>query len=184
MGKHLGSWRWGVLALLVGLAACSGRESTSVTPPSVTKGPEPPATTPSSVDIGGSASLGVIAFATVTVTLASDNSELATTTTTASGDYTVNLPANVGPVLVEISPAGNGQSTYLCDYPGGCPAPSNGGAKVDFGQTVPYTSTLSAAVVDSSQASGLNVNPFTTAVVKRAIQLGGLTVANTNQANQ
>jgi len=54
---------------------------------------------------------------------------------------------------------------------------------ISFGSNVPFDLTLSAATTDSIRANEVSVNPITTAVVARAVELGGITDVNLRQAN-
>ena len=158
------------IVLLI-LSSCGGGGSA---------GPE----TPPGNDLSGNAGLGIIIGGVVTVQDAG-GTRVATSITDNLGNYgPVSLPPDdPGPFVIEISPAGNGSSSYVCDFPAGCPDPANVAGKIAFGATVAYTTTLSAVAANASQVNTANINPLTTAIRERAQTLGGITTANMNQAN-
>ncbi|MFT6432123.1 MAG: hypothetical protein ACJAVI_000158, partial [Candidatus Azotimanducaceae bacterium] len=134
--------------------------------------------------ITGTGLLGIISGGIVTALVPSDRSVLAEDITQADGSFSLELPlTQTGPVLIEITPAIDGSSTFLCDFPTGCPDPNNTGALITFGDNVPYISTLSAATANARDINDVNINPITSAIVARSVELGGVTEANLAQAN-
>ena len=133
------------------------------------------------LEISGIAVLGPIAGAQVVV-FDEDDELLGTDISGIDGRYgPIVLPNDhTGLLRVEVRPLAD--STFICDYTGGC---ANGDNWIAFGGLVPYRSTL-MAVVDSTDipaVEDVNVTPFTTAMVARLEALGGLTLDNFRQAN-
>jgi len=55
-----------------------------------------------------------------------DRAVLAESVTQVDGTFDLDISlSHEGPVLIEITPANDGSSTFLCDFPGGCPDPDN-----------------------------------------------------------
>ena len=127
----------------------------------------------------GNGQLGVIKGALVFV---KDDGgvELATSVTDSEGNYgPVMLSSWVtSPLLIEISPATDGSSVFVCDFAPGCPDPNDTAKTIAFGADVPFTATLSAVTSELKDVNTANLNPLTTAVRMRAEALGGLTTAN------
>ena len=164
----------------IGLVGCGGggSEGPFGTDPLLD---DPPATSRS---LEGSGLLGIISGGIVSAISPSDQSVIANAVTSEDGSFNLDIPvAHTGPIIIEITPATDGTSFFLCDYPAGCTDPADANNLIPFGDNVPYNSTLSAAASDASNVNRINVNPITTAVVARAVALGGVTVANLAQAN-
>ena len=139
---------------------------------------------PGLTTVTGSGLLGIISGGIVTALEPDDRAVLAESVTQVDGTFDLDISlSHEGPVLIEITPANDGSSTFLCDFPGGCPDPDNPGVLISFGSNVPFDLTLSAATTDSIRANEVSVNPITTAVVARAVELGGITDVNLRQAN-
>ncbi len=151
------------------LSACGGGGggggSSSDVPPLA------PAPSPA-VELSGTALLGTISNGIVTIWNI-DGIVLAESVTNDTGSYgPVVLPtSHTGPVVVEITPALDGSSFFVCDFPSGCPSPIDD-SYFPFGDHVPYTTTLSAVLPDISNVNTANVNPITTAIRARAETLG------------
>jgi len=140
---------------------------------------------PTLTNVSGSGLLGTISGGIVTALTPNDRAVLAEGVTQVDGTFNLDIPlSHNGPVLIEIAPANDGSSTFLCDYPGGCPDPDNPGVLISFGGNVPFDATLSAAITDSIRSNDVNINPITTAVVARAAELGGITDVNLRRANR
>ena len=139
---------------------------------------------PGLTTVTGSGLLGIISGGIVTALTPNDRAVLAESVTQVDGTFDLDISlSHEGPILIEITPASDGSSTFLCDFPGGCPDPDNPGVLISFGSNVPFDLTLSAATTDSIRANEVSVNPITTAVVARAVELGGITDVNLRQAN-
>ena len=91
---------------------------------------------------------------------------------------------HTGPLRINVGPNDEETSRYLCDLLDGCM--DRDGTRAAFGETLPLSASLSAAISSTSSESPdtVNITPFTTAAVERAITLGGLTAANIDQANR
>ena len=171
------------LALLTG--ACGGGSGPTPTPPT-----EPPTPAPATIKSpSGRAALGLITAGEVRfLAIAADGgeTELAVATTGDDGRFEEREveTRHTGPLRINVGPDDAATSRYLCDLLDGCV--DREGTRAAFGETLPLTATLSAAVSSSSSESPdpVNITPFTTAAVERAITLGGLTAANIDQANR
>ncbi len=132
----------------------------------------PPPIEPAGSSLSGNSQLGNIIGGIVTI-LDIEGNLLATSTTDNDGNYgPVTIPStHSGPIIVEITPAGDGSSFFVCDFPLGCPDPAGTGT-IPFGDLVPYTATLSAVLPDESSVNAANVNAITTAIRARAEMLG------------
>lgn len=174
-----------MLALLA--AACGGGGSTPAPPPAP---PPPPPPAPTTIDVpAGRAALGLISAGEVRfLAIATDGeeTELAVAATGDDGRFAEREveTEHTGPLRINVGPNDEGTSRYLCDLLDGCVGED--GVRADFGETLPLSSTLSAAVSSASSETPdpVNITPFTTAAVERAITLGGLTAANIDQANR
>ena len=171
------------LAMLAG--ACGGGSSPA--PP-----PAPPTPLPSAASIvipPGRAALGLISEGEVrflAIAAGGEETELAVAATGDDGrfaDREVETD-HTGPLRINVGPNDEGTSRYLCDLLDGCEGED--GAHAEFGETLPLSASLSAAVSSTSSEppDTVNITPFTTAAVERAITLGGLTAANIDQANR
>lgn len=132
----------------------------------------------------GTGMLGIIRNAVVTVTgIDGVNTVLGTGTTDTNGQYgPIMIPETyTGPLRITLSPAADGSSTFICDFQAGCPLPSGG--QVSFGEEVPFDLSLEA-VAPTQNTSIVNITPFTHSATMRVDQLGTLSAANVNQANQ
>jgi hypothetical protein len=137
-----------------------------------------------SVSVSGSGLLGIISGGIVTAFTPNDRVVLAESVTQVDGTFDLDISLlHKGPILIEITPSADGSSTFLCDFPGGCPNPDNADALISFGGNVPFDLTLSSAITDIIRANDVSINPITTAVVARAAELGGITEVNLGQAN-
>ncbi|MDE0451649.1 MAG: S41 family peptidase [Gammaproteobacteria bacterium] len=173
------------LSVLAG--ACGGGGSGPTTPPAPPPAPPPP--TPATIDIpAGRVALGLVSAGEVRfLAIAADGeeSELALSETGDDGRFAEREVEtdHTGPLRIGVAPNDEETSRYICDLLDGCM--DRDGARADFGETLPLTATLSAAVSSASESSGtINITPFTTAAVERAIELGGLTSTNIDQADQ
>jgi hypothetical protein len=152
-----------VSAVLVSgiVAACGGGSSTSATstsapttstPVTSSPGASTPGTASSSTTISGSAIKGPVANGTVTIRNAATGAVLATTTTNATGAYSVSVPYS-GDVIVEVS----------------------GGTYTD--EATNATTALSAPMKVVLAANGSNVTgvvtPLTTMAYTNAFATGG-----------
>lgn len=156
------------LALVFGLAGCSGGGGGSDREQGTTT-------------LNGSVVKGPISNAQVRVLDAAGTEVAAAANlTNDSGAFSVALPQSAqGPFMLEVTPATDGSTAVLCDFPNGC----NG---TPFGQTAPFSGQLRALIASdvTAQASmSVNITPFTDAVVARALALGDMTDANLSQAN-
>ncbi len=174
MLKRIPAFRLACLPLILLIGACGGGGNGN-------NAPEPPP--PTGIDLQGNGQLGIIVGGVVSIQNI-NGVELISTVTDEAGDYgPVTLPAShTGPVIIEITPANDGSSFYVCDFPAGCPHPEDGSI-VAFGGQVPYTSTLSAVLPDESSINTANINPITTAIRARAESLG-LSAETINQADR
>ena len=171
------------LALLTG--ACGGGSGPTPTPPA-----EPPAPAPTTIKLpSGRAALGLISAGEVRfLAIAADaaGTELTVATTDDDGRFEEREveTRHSGPLRINVGPDDAATSRFLCDLLDGCM--DREGAHAAFGETLPLSATLSAAVSSSSSESPapVNITPFTNAAVERAITLGGLTAANIDQANR
>ena len=188
MERARASPNWTLPIILSVLAtACGGGGSGPTTPPAPPPTPPPPA--PATIDIpAGRAALGLVSAGDVRVlaiATGGDESELAAAETGDDGRFAEREVEtdHTGPLRINVGPNEEGTSRYLCDLQDGCV--DRDGVRADFGETLPLSTTLSAAVSSASEASGtINITPFTTAAVERAVTLGGLTSANIDQANR
>ncbi len=174
-----------MLALLAG--ACGGGGSSPAPPPAP---PPPPPPAPTTIDVpAGRAALGPISAGEVrflAVATGGEETELAVAATGDDGRFAQREveTEHTGPLRINVGPNDEGTSRYLCDLLDGCVDAD--GVRAEFGETLPLSSTLSAAVPSTSSDTPdpVNVTPFTTAAVERAIVLGGLTAANINEAKR
>ncbi|MCY3818466.1 MAG: S41 family peptidase [Gammaproteobacteria bacterium] len=181
------SLRWILPIVLSALAgACGGGGSSPAPPPPP---PEPPPPPPATIDVpAGRAALGLVSAGDVRVlaiATGGEESELAAAETGDDGRFAEREveTEHTGPLRINVGPNEEGTSRYLCDLQSGCV--DRDGVQADFGETLPLSTTLSAAVSSASEASGtINITPFTTAAVERAIELGGLTSTNIDQADR
>ena len=119
-----------VLSAVILLNACSGGGGGSapeipLTPPPITSTPPPVnSVPPAEVEISGNAHLGKIINGIVTI-LDISGIVLANSVTDNSGNYgPVTLPAShTGPIVIEITPAIDGSSFFICDFPSSCCSP-------------------------------------------------------------
>jgi K319L-like, PKD domain len=145
-----------------------------------------PVVPPAPQQLSGGASLGLIQAAIVTV-IGSQGEVLATGLTDALGQFgPIDIPGDyIGPLLIEISPAQGGESTWICDYYQGCQSDAG---LVDFGAQVPFDVTLKAVVASVEQQqqddSPVYVSLLSHLAVERAQALGGLTAENIQRANR
>ena len=175
------------LALTLLAGACGGGSSP---PPPAPPPPAPPPPGPTTIDTPpGRAALGLISSADVRIlAIATDGeeTELAAVQTGEDGRFASQEveTEHTGPRRINVGPNEEETSRYLCDLLDGCV--DEDGVRADFGETLLLSVTLSAAVPSTSAESPetVNITPFTTAAVERAIELGGLTTANINQANR
>ncbi len=175
---------WILPIVLAALAGACGGGGSSPAPP-----PEPPPPPPATIDIpAGRAALGLVSAGDVRVlaiATGGEESELAAAETGDDGRFAEREveSEHTGPLRINVAPNEEGTSRYLCDLQDGCV--DRDGVQADFGDTLPLSTTLSAAVSSASEASGtINITPFTTAAVERAIALGGLTSTNIDQADR
>ena len=140
------------------------------------------------IDIpAGRAALGLVTAGEVRVlAIAADGaeSELAQAATNASGRFAEREVESdhTGPLRINVGPSDAETSRYLCDLLDGCVDRND--ARAAFGEALPLSATLSAALSSESESGTVNITPFTTAAVQRAITLGGLTAANIEQADR
>ena len=180
--------RWILPILLSALAgACGGGGSGPTTPPAPPPTPAPPP--PTTIDIpAGRAALGLVSAGDVrilAIATGGDESELAAAETGDDGRFAEREieTDHTGPLRINVGPNEDGTSRYLCDLLDGCE--DRDGARAAFGETLPLSATLSVALSSPSEAPDtVNITPFTTAAVERAITLGGLTSTNIDQANR
>ena len=173
------------LAMLAG--ACGGGSSPA--PPPTPPAPPPPPE-PATINIPpGRAALGLISAGEVrflAIAAGGDETELAVAATGDDGRFADREveTSHTGPLRINVGPNDEGTSRYLCDLLDGCEGQD--GARADFGDTLPLSASLSAAISSTSSETPdtVNITPFTTAAVERAITLGGLTAANIDQANR
>lgn len=172
-----------IVSMLAG--ACGG--GSSPTPPPTPPAPPPPA--PTTIDIpAGRAALGLVSEGEVrffAIAAGGEENELAVAETGDDGRFAEREVEtdHTGPLRINVGPNDGGTSRYLCDLLDGCVDRDD--ARAAFGETLPLSATLSAAVSSASEASGtINITPFTTAAVERATTLGGLTAANIDRANR
>ncbi len=167
------------------LAGACGGGSSSTPPP----GPLPAA--PATIDIpAGRAALGLVSAGDVRFfAIAPDarETELASAQTGDDGRFAAREVEtdHDGPLRINVGPNDEGTSRYLCDLLDGCI--DENGVRADFGERLSLSSTLSVAVSSVSSNTppdAVNITPFTTAAVARAITLGGLTAANIDRANR
>ena len=174
-----------ILALLAG--ACGGGGSSPAPPPTP---PPPPPPAPTTIDVpAGRAALGLISAGEVrflAVATDGEETELAVAATGDDGRFAEREveTEHTGPLRVNVGPNDEGTSRYLCDLLDGCA--DTDGARAEFGETLSLQSTLSVAVSSTSSDTPdpVNITPFTTAAVERAITLGGLTATNINEAKR
>lgn len=179
--------RWVLTTILSVLAgACGGGSSPSPpTPP-----PQPPPPPPTTIDIpAGRVALGLVSAGEVRfLAIAADGeeTELAAARTGDDGRFAEREVEtdHTGPLRINVEPNDEGTSRYLCDLLDGCAGED--GVRADFGETLPLSSTLAVAIasVSSDTPDPINITPFTTAAVERAIALGGLTAANIDEAKR
>ncbi len=184
-GAPLGAALPLTLAVLVG--ACGGGSSPAPPP---APAPPPPPPDPASIAIPpGRAALGLISTGEVrflAIATGGEETELAVAATGDDGRFADREveTSHTGPLRINVGPNDEGTSRYLCDLLDGCM--DRDGSRADFGETLPLSASLSAAVSSTSSEppDTVNITPFTTAAVERAITLGGLTAANIDQANR
>ncbi len=182
-----------VLPLILALSAvaCGGGGSGPFPPPPAPP-PAPPPPPPAAATIetpGGRAALGLISTGEVRLLgIATDGEEtefvVAQTGDDGRFDGREVETDHTGPLRINVGPNDEETSRYLCDLLDGCAAKD--GTRVDFGQRLALSASLSAAVSSTSSETPdpVNITPFTTAAVERAIVLGGLTASNIDQANR
>ena len=178
---------WVLPITLSVLAGACGGGSGPTTPPAPPPAPPPP--TPATIDIpAGRVALGLVSAGEarfLAIAADGEESELSLAETGDDGRFAEREVEtdHTGPLRINVAPNDEGTSRYLCDLLDGCM--DRDGARADFGETLPLTATLSAAVSSASESSGtVNITPFTTAAVERAIELGGLTSTNIDQADR
>lgn len=174
-----------ILSLLAG--ACGG--GSSPTPPSTPPAPPPPPPPPTTIDIpAGRSALGLVSAGEVrflAIAAGGEENELAVAETGDDGRFAEREVEtdHTGPLRINVEPNDEGTSRYLCDLLDGCI--DRDGMQAAFGETLPLSATLSAAVSSASGSpSTINITPFTTAAVERTITLGGFTAANIDRANR
>lgn len=86
-----------------------------------------------------------------------------------------------GPLRFEIAPNPDAPAHYVCDRFAGC---KGEGGDFAFAEAVPFRIVLAAVIPTADVAHSVNVTPFTTAIARRTDALGGMTVANVEQANR
>ena len=180
-------WIAPIMMLSVLAGACGGGSSGPTTPPAPPPAPPPPS--PATIDIpAGRVALGLVSAGEVRfLTIAADGeeTELAAAITGDDGHFAEREVEtdHTGPLRINVGPNDEATSRYLCDLLDGCV--DRDGAEAAFGDTLPLSATLSAAVPSASESSGtVNITPFTTAAVERANTLGGLTSTNIDQADR
>ena len=176
-----------ILPIIVSvLAGACGGGSSPAPPPTP---PAPPTPPPTTIDIpAGRAALGLVSAGEVrflAVAAGGEESELAVAETGENGRFAESEVEtdHTGPLRINVEPNDGGTSRYLCDLLDGCM--DRDGVHAAFGETLPLSATLSAAVTSpSGTPDTVNITPFTTAAVERAITLGGLTSTNIDQGNR
>lgn len=135
--------------------------------------------TPATVQIGGTASKGVLSNAIVSAYAISNGSRaalLGQTRTNTSGQYQLTLSGHTGPVLLELTADTN--TRMACDAPVGC---GNGAV---FGQTVmPTGLTLQSILPQVSGSVQAAITPYTHLATELArSRAGGLSADNISVA--
>ena len=178
---------WILPIMLSVLAGACGGGGPSPTPP--TPSPEPPPPAPTTIDVpAGRAALGLVSAGDVRflgIAANGEETELAGAETGDDGRFAERQVEtdHTGLLRVNVGPNDEGTSRYLCDLLDGCI--DRDGLQAAFGKTLPLSATLSAALSSASESSGtINITPFTTAAVERAVALGGLTSTNIDQADR
>ena len=175
---------WIMLSVLAGACGGGGPDPRPPTP-----SPEPPPPAPTTIDVpAGRAALGLVSAGEARFLGIAANGEetaLAEAETGDDGRFAARQVEtdHTGPLRITVGPNDKGTSRYVCDLLGGCV--DQNGERAAFGKTLPLSATLSAALSSASESSGtINITPFTTAAVERAVALGGLTSANIDQADR
>ena len=178
---------WILPIMLSVLAGACGGGGPDPRPP--TPSPEPPPPAPTTIDVpAGRAALGLVSAGEARFLGIAANGEetaLAEAETGDDGRFAARQVEtdHTGPLRINVGPNDEGTSRYLCDLLGGCV--DQNGEQAAFGKTLPLSATLSAALSSASESSGtINITPFTTAAVERAVALGGLTSENIDQADR
>ena len=186
-GRAGGRAGWIPAILLSILAGACGGGGPNPRPP--TPSPEPPPPAPATIDVpAGRAALGLVSAGEVRflgIAANGEETELAAAATGDDGRFEARRvdSDHTGPLRINVGPDDEGTSRYLCDLLDGCI--DRDGGRAAFGKTLPLSATLSAALSSASESSGaINITPFTTAAVARAVTLGGLTSANIDQADR
>jgi hypothetical protein len=164
--KHHSGWPASALAVAL-LAACGGGGSDS------------PAPTTAAVTLSGTAAKGLMAGADVSALAVKadgtvDTTPLATTTTDASGHYTLNFTATKDqPYVIQVKAKDDGSTTHLDEVSGAAQALPAG-----FAMRALFVPTSTGNVSTSA-----SVTPFSELAVAAAAKAGGgLTAANAAQA--
>ena len=183
-GERVG---WILPIMLSVLAGACGGGGSNPTPPTLS--PEPPPPAPTTIDVpAGRAALGLISAGEVRflgIAANGEETELSEAETGDDGRFAARQVEtdHTGPLRINVGPDDEATSRYLCDLSDGCV--DRDGGRAAFGETLPLSATLSAALSSASESSGtINITPFTTAAVERAITLGGLTSTNIDRADR
>ncbi len=131
----------------------------------------------SSTTVEGVASKGIIANGLVSAFLFADDgtpegTAIATATTDASGNYSLNIPSEHRgkPLYIKVSNNADGNATMKCDISPGCDSDGDGTDDVLFGAPLTLSSSfnMEAVVPEATGSVSVNVTPLTTAASKKA----------------
>ena len=180
------------------LTACGSSNgsssSTPTSPPPTAPTPPPPTPTGTSFTLNGATTKGLILGGTVIVTDAANAGTTLVTgqTSTADGNFDLNIPASAnfnGP-FVKVTVTGDSDALMVCDAGDGCV--DSAGMAFAFGETfaVPASVSLSAIVPTPAEnaTETVNINIFSdlaASLAEASTTLSGetLTVSNAQVAN-
>jgi hypothetical protein len=150
-----------VFAFALFLTACGGDQSAteedSSTPSTSTTSST---TTEEPATLEGRAVKGLVLNAQLDAYILENGSRrhVGSTQTDDQGHFSLQPSDSSGPVVIEMTPAGDGSSTMICDAVDGC-----GSGSVDFGQEFPLPTDflISTLIIPSDDTSEVSLTPLT-----------------------
>jgi hypothetical protein len=154
-----------VFAFALLLSACGGSQQSTETgegstPSSSTEASTTTKSTDEPTTLEGRAVKGLVLNAQLDAYILENGSRrhVGSTQTDDQGHFSLQLSDSSGPLVIEMTPAGDGSSTMICDAVDGC-----GSGSVDFGQEFPLPTDflISTLIIPSDDTSEVSLTPLT-----------------------
>lgn len=152
-----------VFAFVLFLSACGGGQQSTGTGEETTSSSSTETTTTTQTSdeptvLEGRAVKGLVLNAQLDAYILENDSRrhVGSTQTDDQGHYSLELSDSSGPVVIEMTPAGDGSSTMVCDAVDGC-------GSAGFGQEFPLPTDffISSLIIPSDSTSGGSITPLT-----------------------